>query len=305
MASLDDLVNESPSSRVDLGCPGCRATITVPAERMRVNGYTVYRCPACGSLTTSPLPSREVLVAHYARFNEQYSAGMGRERYRREMPRRWAARLDVIDRFGGKGRLLDVAGSNGMFGALASSQGFRVDVVDFIPAPVDLGFAIAQPANLDVAESIPFADATFDVVTLWSCIEHVRDPETSLREAARVLRPGGLFAIDTPLVGDLCERLFAARSHWVCPPEHLHLFSARGLVMAMQRAGLDVALAAPFFERTRLRWLARRGRNVALAGYGAALRLGLPAAWARGRASKETSAGDIQFIVCRKASAAG
>ena len=52
----------------------------------------------------------------------------------------------------------------------------------------DLKQGAWTPANLDVQGSIPFGDETFDVVTMWSCIEHVRDPETSLREAARFAR---------------------------------------------------------------------------------------------------------------------
>ena len=300
MTLLDRLARRPARLSSPLSCPGCGASIVIPAETLRYGVYQIHRCNACGSLVTSPLPSAETLAAHYATYNETYTAGMGEERYRREMPKRWSARLDVIERLGGSGRLLDLAGSNGMFGGIAHGRGFHVDVADFITAPKDLGFAIAQPANLNEHRGVPFPDAAFDVVTLWSCIEHVSDPETCLAETYRLVRSGGLVAIDTPLVADLCERLFAARSHWIVPPEHLHVFSADGLALAVERAGFEVVFAAPFFERSVARWIARRGRNVAVAARGLLTRVIAEDRWTRERDTAETPAGDIQFLVARK-----
>jgi SAM-dependent methyltransferase len=41
--------------------------------------------------------------------------------------------------------------------------------------------------------AFPFDDGTFDIVWSSDVLEHVRDPELTVREAFRVLRPGGLF----------------------------------------------------------------------------------------------------------------
>ena len=45
---------------------------------------------------------------------------------------------------------------------------------------------------------MPYADATFDIVWSSDVLEHVRDPDGTVDECFRVLRPGGLFlaAID-------------------------------------------------------------------------------------------------------------
>jgi 2-polyprenyl-6-hydroxyphenyl methylase/3-demethylubiquinone-9 3-methyltransferase len=47
------------------------------------------------------------------------------------------------------------------------------------------------------AESLPFAEASFDVVTCCDVLEHVDDLDRTLAEVARVLKPGGIFIYDT------------------------------------------------------------------------------------------------------------
>lgn len=43
------------------------------------------------------------------------------------------------------------------------------------------------------AETLPFADASFDLVYSWGVIHHADDPAAIIREIRRVLRPGGMF----------------------------------------------------------------------------------------------------------------
>jgi demethylmenaquinone methyltransferase/2-methoxy-6-polyprenyl-1,4-benzoquinol methylase len=45
------------------------------------------------------------------------------------------------------------------------------------------------------AESLPFADAEFDALTFTYLLRYVDDPEATMRELARVVRPGGTIAM--------------------------------------------------------------------------------------------------------------
>jgi SAM-dependent methyltransferase len=49
-----------------------------------------------------------------------------------------------------------------------------------------------------LADNLPFADESFDLVTANMVVEHLRDPLVEFREIARVLRPGGIFVFHTP-----------------------------------------------------------------------------------------------------------
>lgn len=62
---------------------------------------------------------------------------------------------------------------------------------------------------LGAAESLPYRDGAFDVVVLNEVIEHVQDDAATLREACRVLRPGGSVVIYAP------NRLYPFETHGV------------------------------------------------------------------------------------------
>jgi 2-polyprenyl-3-methyl-5-hydroxy-6-metoxy-1,4-benzoquinol methylase len=46
--------------------------------------------------------------------------------------------------------------------------------------------------------SLPFSDASFDLVTCNMVVEHLPDPDTVFRELSRVLAPGGTLMVHTP-----------------------------------------------------------------------------------------------------------
>ena len=55
-----------------------------------------------------------------------------------------------------------------------------------------------ERAVLGSGYSLPYADASFDLVCMFDAIEHIPDDHRVMREVARVLRPGGSIFVSVP-----------------------------------------------------------------------------------------------------------
>lgn len=134
-------------------------------------------------------------------------------------------------------RLLDIGcGAGNLLGA-ARRNGWEAQGLDVSAGAVkhvrELGFEVFE-GELQDAE---FPSAHFDVVTAAELLEHLVDPLPLLKEVARILRPGGLFWTTTPHARGLSGRVLGLKWRCIWPPEHLQLFSIRGLKTLLGEAG--------------------------------------------------------------------
>jgi len=98
--------------------------------------------------------------------------------------------------------LLDVGCGTGQSRQIYKSHCRSYTGVDLSPAAIDYAQKLHPDANWLVADAckLPFEPGSFDVVTFSSVLHHIPDCIPALREAARVLRPGGkVFAFDPNL----------------------------------------------------------------------------------------------------------
>jgi demethylmenaquinone methyltransferase/2-methoxy-6-polyprenyl-1,4-benzoquinol methylase len=91
--------------------------------------------------------------------------------------------------------LLDIGGGTGNYAAALREQGWIPTILDASPQMRGVAEAKGVPVIAGEATSLPFADVTFDAVSMISMLHQVGDWRRALREARRVLRSDGSLAV--------------------------------------------------------------------------------------------------------------
>ncbi len=138
------------------------------------------------------------ILAYYEHGLERGRLASGRQRI--EFLRIW----DLLERFlpAAPARVLDVGGGAGAYAIPLAAAGYEVHLIDPVPLHVEQAAAASRQAGIPLAgisagdaRDLPVADDRADAVLLLGPLYHLTSREdriTALREARRVLRPGGI-----------------------------------------------------------------------------------------------------------------
>ncbi len=108
------------------------------------------------------------------------------------------AYLDMYLGPGTKDRLvLDVGSGAGNMAHHLAHYGTYLGV-DVNPKPLRVARERGLPVFLGSAETLPYADASFDLVALLDTVEHIPDDRAVFAESYRVLKPGGKLLVTVP-----------------------------------------------------------------------------------------------------------
>jgi len=121
-------------------------------------------------------------------------------------------------------QILEIGSGTGFFllNLMQAGIGHEGHVTDISPGMVEAAVRNAEHLGLPVtgrvadAESLPFDDASMDLVVGHAVLHHIPDVELALREVLRVLRPGGRFVFcgEPTQKGDLVARQLSRATWW-------------------------------------------------------------------------------------------
>jgi HAD superfamily hydrolase (TIGR01549 family) len=129
--------------------------------------------------------------------------------------------------------VLDVGCGSGFYARELAQLGARVTATEYAASALaqarqNVGdLAAGIEFRVEDAQSLSLPEESFDRVLLSEVIEHLREPERAISEAARVLRPGGVLAVSTPSRFSPLNLAYAVkrRVRRYAFNEHLHEFT--------------------------------------------------------------------------------
>lgn len=208
-------------------------------DLFKKNGWQLVECEQCELIRLEPMLSPEQVAYLYSPLSGYQLHRLGETTpttaWEERRAKHWAEIMGDAPFVGA--RLLDVGCATGTFMLNARERGWDVQ-------GIELGKHLAVFAKhkrglnvtVGAAENIigRFGEATFDAVTIWEVIEHMRDPVSVMRQMYRVLKPGGKLYLATPNVDGWVSQyqfhvLKPIAGIWSHPepPLHLYQFSRR------------------------------------------------------------------------------
>lgn len=192
--------------------------------------HAIYICNKCGLGATSDFFSQtgnyhrdDVYISETSQFKNIFTR-----------------RVNLILKHIGKGKVLEIGSSTGVFLGLLKEKGFEVLGIE--PSKSTAGFANKKGINTlkTTFEEEKIASSSFDLVIMNHVLEHMEDPVAVLEKAKRVLKTGGLVFIDVPNFASLSAKLWGVNWRYLLPNEHKFHFTPQSLDKLLEKAGLKI-----------------------------------------------------------------
>lgn len=140
----------------------------------------------------------------------------------------------------------------------------RFTICDIEPRAIELAKQLYgdKLAGADVVAPdapLPYADARFDLVVSMDVIEHVSDPLAWVREALRVLKPGGTLFLTTPNYASLSLRVIESTALEAVARfqgfSRKHIHPTKMTPDRLRNVLLEAGCSAPRIETISLGWV--------------------------------------------------
>lgn len=206
----------------------------------------LYRCQNCKSIYQQPIPDREEIAGFYPNgyWREEENPGLIARLqgvYIRTMLNQDLMRLVKKVPRPNEGLWLDVGCSRGDWPARIRDQGWRVEGIEADPRAA--AYARKQH-DLVIHESDgdswrPPAQS-YDVISFFHLLEHLRDPNGFVQRTRTALKPNGRIVLRIPNIRSWQARVFGRLWKGLEMPRHITLPSPDALTSLIENSGFEL-----------------------------------------------------------------
>ncbi len=237
-------------------CPNCDSHDV--QIKFNVNRYKIYLCKTCRGGFTFPKPDglevREIYREDYLK-NYMQTPSHGEE----YSDWRFDCLSDLLEKSGysdlslGQRSVFDIGCGTGYFLSRFKENAWET-------AGLDVSLQMAEYARNEFGLNVAVGDFmdleipknSLDLVTMIHVIEHFIDPNRAMLKTRDILKPEGLFFLETPNwdgVGAIFQR---ERWSGLIPPEHLNYFGPSSMRVLAERNGFQIlsmtTVTPPYLE---------------------------------------------------------
>ena len=209
--------------------------------------FKILKCKKCGLVFLYPQPSIKFLKDKYN--DEYYKEWLTKQKQERE--KLWKKRLKDIIRYKDSGKLLDVGCGDGIFLRLAkryfNCEGTEISefACKYVNEKYNLKVYNGEIKDLNLPEK------SYDIITMWHVLEHMRDPLSNLKKASVLLKEDGLIVIEVPNLNAYFERFIYFLIKLKKEPlytereNHLFFFSPETLKKILRKVNFRILSSYP------------------------------------------------------------
>lgn len=206
-------------------------------------GFKYVKCNECELIYVNPRLNSENISNLYTtgRFEYQFkNLFIPSATYRKETL--YTERLNIIESYIKPGKLLDVGAAAGHFMETAIERGW--DTYGVEPSPYAAEYArtelnLTKIYNSELIEK-GFDNESFNVITAWDVLEHLKKPLETVQEIHRILKPGGMIFVYVPNYESVEVTICKEKCDTIVPDAHLTYFSPKTIRQLLEKAGFHI-----------------------------------------------------------------